>query len=268
MCKAATLWFLLCHNEVFNHPKEYIHVVGCVIYLIIPYLAHWSVDQCTSYGRLFSIFTKKVACVLTSVPYQFLNPYLTLWNSDQVCCCSPIAVPNALSSANLLPVSIDMLTRGTPQVRAEICLPSEVDIQTVSTDDSSPGPVIEPYKGKKPKDRDSTHSTMPGHSLPTSRQVIGYVTAGGYSLTHGISYGRGLVTLQSYLTCLNRKDLTKSRSNTQGTLCLIRAHDSRQYRFALLNIADNRWWTMHSSIKYHFLSYTKFVLELSTLYIV
>lgn len=163
-------------------------------------------------------------------------------------CCSRTRSVDQLPTchANLVAVSVSMLKRGFPQERAEICLPSPSDIAALQEDESSHAPEVESYKGEL-KERDDTHSTLPSDKLTTGREVVGFVTAGMFSLELGLAHGRGFVTTDYVYTCLRDQDLRQWKSQTgtrYGTrtryalLCLIRAHDSKQYRFALLNILD------------------------------
>ena len=158
------------------------------------------------------------------------------------CLSRSVEIPDELTPANLLSVSIRMLKKGVPQSRAEICLPTEEDISTVKLDINSCGPAIQAYNGKCKRDKD-THCVLAEDRLKPSREVVGYVTDGGYSLEKGMACGRGFITLKSWLNGLgsNNRRLSTSQSSSEGLLCLVRAHDSVQYRFALLNILRPRY---------------------------
>lgn len=146
-------------------------------------------------------------------------------------------MPVSLSAVNLVPVSIGMLNRGVPEGRSEICLPTAFDIAECSEGHSRTGPTLQAYSGK-PKARDATYTTLADDRLSPSRQVIGFVKMGRYCPAVGSARGVGFVTMLSLQACLERNDLrvAKEGCNSSGILCLIRATDSVQYRYALLNV--------------------------------
>ena len=161
-----------------------------------------------------------------------------------------IEIPPSLSSANLVAISINMLNRGVPQPRAEISFPTEDDVSNMMQDKNN-SPVLLPLAGK-PKRNDETYTTLSEQHIKSEREIVGYVTTGTYSLQKGFAHGHGFVTLKALLASLQRSDLRKwscvppnksgeswldnSRINDDALLCLVRAHDSRQYRYALLNV--------------------------------
>ena len=137
--------------------------------------------------------------------------------------------------ANLVRVAVRMVRRGTLQLRAEICIPSAEDIDIITEDSASLGPTVE-LNNKKATRRKDTHATLPADRIKTSREVIGFVTAGVYSLQEGMVQGHGFVTLQSLLGLTRIEYSQVNAGGRQLLVCLIRAADSRQYRFAYLRV--------------------------------
>lgn len=133
-----------------------------------------------------------------------------------------------------------MLRKGVPEQRAEICLPHAEDLLSM-TDEESSGPVQSVCKGE-PKPRDDKHTTDEPHRLVPDRQVIGYVNYGRYSFTCGYGLGLGFVSVSDILSASINVAYKMMKDGRRGVLCLIRSVNSRQYRFAVLEIASD--WSL------------------------
>ncbi|MEE6463466.1 hypothetical protein FKM82_005919 [Ascaphus truei] len=165
---------------------------------------------------------------------------------------------------SLVWVRLSMLTKGSPELHALICIPSEQDLLQLSKEKAFPGPpepkhcdtlkkkvlklkkdkkkekarkktepeVTEPNEGVSQAD-DLTLGLWP-NPLPEitthcSRVVLGYVTQGDFSMAAGYGEGLGFVSLTGLLHMLS------CQSDKKGFV-LIRNPASLQYRFAKLTI--------------------------------
>jgi len=153
---------------------------------------------------------------------------------------------------SLVPVTLSMVHKGTPTQFAQICLPTSEDMAALEKDRNYGGPV-EPQgedpreqqrhqlkrelkaKGvKKPVKLDCSLTVLadgPGEIRDTgSREVVGYVSAGGFSLGAGVGAGQGFVTASTFTRLL---DVPRGK---QGPLLLVRNTTSLQYRFARCSV--------------------------------
>lgn len=146
-----------------------------------------------------------------------------------------MTIDQALAEVNLVAVTISMVNRGKPNERDEICMLTDSDIAELSSENGRFGPLQPMYQGK-PKARDENYTTLSNDRLSTCRQIIGFVKCGRYTPSQGATTGIGFITLKALLTLLSETKFKLAENDHRGLLCLIRPGDSRQYRYAMLNI--------------------------------
>ena len=136
-------------------------------------------------------------------------------------------------------VSLNMVNRGVPEERAEICIPNADDISDLRLEKSKYGFEMPLNKKKTVLTRNDAYSvTESNDRLTPHREVFGFVKYGRYSQGSGVSRGEGFVSVSTLLR-LTEDDNWRLRYKSgqeSGALCLIRSVDSRQYRWAVLNI--------------------------------
>ncbi|KAM5156940.1 ribonucleases P/MRP protein subunit POP1 [Mantella aurantiaca] len=166
---------------------------------------------------------------------------------------------------SLVWVRLSMMTKGTPELHALICIPSQEDLIQLRKDKSFAGPQelkhSDPFKNKIMKQkkerrrkkakakRDGSEkkeidadllgneqltlglwpSPIPEVTTHCSRLLLGYVTQGDFSMAAGCGVALGFVCLTGLLHLLERGD-------DKIGVVLIRNPSSLQYRFAKLTI--------------------------------
>ena len=152
----------------------------------------------------------------------------------------------------LVPVTVTMAARGRPEERAMICVPTSDDLVTFTRDPDDPGPVEPPHKDEQWEERRKM-----GHKTPTvqdypkvpsgvrrsqvnpsdpsgvEREVGGWVTGGGFSLSKGGGYGMGLIALPALVAMV---EMGVERGGGKGVVCVVRGTTSLQYRYATLTV--------------------------------
>ncbi|XP_056378334.1 ribonucleases P/MRP protein subunit POP1 [Hyla sarda] len=162
-------------------------------------------------------------------------------------------------------VRLSMMTKGSPELHALICIPSEQDLLHLRQDKSFQGPLEpkhgDPFKkkvlqlkkdkkkkkAKKTQDSEKTEtvevascsddltlglwpSPLPEVTSHCSRLLLGYVTQGDFSMAMGCGEALGFVSLTGLTHMLS------GQPQDQTGLVLIRNPTSFQYRFAKLTI--------------------------------
>ncbi|KAG9478743.1 hypothetical protein GDO78_012417 [Eleutherodactylus coqui] len=164
---------------------------------------------------------------------------------------------------SLVWVRLSMLAKGSPELHALICSPSEQDLLHLQQDKSFPGP-LEPKHGdrfkkqvlkfkkdkkKAKKNKDAAKndgledascnddltlglwpSPLPEVTSHCSRTLLGYVTQGDFSLAMGYGDALGFVSFTGLAHMLTDQPQDKTG------LVLVRNLTSLQYRFAKLTI--------------------------------
>lgn len=156
-------------------------------------------------------------------------------------------------TCSIIAVRLDMVQKGSPGQFATICLPSIDDLEQFSKNKSYGGPVepikidpvlIEKQKLKKEmKQKGITGKVKVDRNLKLirekqgvvvrtgSRDVLGYLNSGGYSLGTGNGVGVGFVSSVALI-----KLLRTSLQSGLGPVVLVRENSSLQYRYARLSI--------------------------------
>ncbi|VDI55209.1 ribonuclease P/MRP protein subunit POP1 [Mytilus galloprovincialis] len=130
-----------------------------------------------------------------------------------------------------------MLLRGVPDEHAMICIPVDKDIELLQKDKTYSGPKepVHKDKNKTQKQKNMTQSLAELKSVDSascmrkscSREIIGFVNHGGFSLGSGNGRGQGFCTT---------KGLQYLSQHTSPFYVLVRNPSSYQYRFAYINI--------------------------------
>ena len=130
---------------------------------------------------------------------------------------------------SLVCVSLRMLNRSTPLPNAMLAIPSREDLDEVLKCASFAGPVEPLHKGSKAQLAASLvqEKTLSGSC---SREMIGFVTSGHFSLAIGCGFAVGYCALPGLVKLLSID------SRTEGVLVLVRNTTTQQYRFACLDI--------------------------------
>ncbi|XDV39492.1 hypothetical protein PO909_008734 [Leuciscus waleckii] len=140
----------------------------------------------------------------------------------------------------LLWVRLRLLSKGQPALHAMVCVPTTSDLQLLRTDGHSSGPQ-EPRHTDHPRDpadperrervlRGVCPPPLPRVVSHCSRQTLGWVTQGDFSLTSGCGEALAFVSL----TGLTHTLLTQTQD--QRGLVLLRNPSSLQYRFAQISL--------------------------------
>lgn len=124
-------------------------------------------------------------------------------------------------SRSLVPVRLTMLHKGTCHAFAQICIPSLEDFRELNKSANYSGPT-QPPSMLKAKNADDV--------VKSSRTPLGYVCSGGFSLRRGCGAGVGYVVLGALIKTLNALPWMGK------TLLLVRANNSLQYRFAIVEV--------------------------------
>jgi len=133
-------------------------------------------------------------------------------------------------------VDLHMIGRGITRSRALIALPTPEDMVVLKTDVNCYGPQEPLYKGPV-LDRDSEHSVTAAGSLCSTRETIGYVKHGGFSPQTGRGRGFGFVSCTALCKMIENNHILHQDDQRIGLIVLVRSNDSRQYRYASLNVS-------------------------------
>ncbi len=164
----------------------------------------------------------------------------------------------------LVPVQVDMASKGKPGPLSMICVPEEQDWKEILRKPDYGGPEEPkhkvpqcPVKGKTKKEtrilktrRDETLAEVGKDAVKNirfgcARQVAGFVCAesAGFDLTSGKGTGVGFVTLPALKVLLTLRDKSAERSkkgtSVERVLVLVRNTTSLQYRCAFLTVFDS-----------------------------
>lgn len=124
---------------------------------------------------------------------------------------------------SLVCVSLRMFSRGSPNAFAAIAIPTPDDLRTLNKKSNFSGPVEPLHKGS----REQPSKNLIGCC---TREIIGYVTAGDYSLARGVGAGLGFCVLRGIV-----KAFAVVEENNEFVV-LVRNTNTQQYRFAYLNV--------------------------------
>ena len=125
---------------------------------------------------------------------------------------------------SLVCVSLRMLNRSAPLPCATIAIPTLDDLRTFNKNKNFSGPVEPLHKG--------SWEQLPKINLIgcCTREIIGYVTAGDYSLVRGGGAGLGFCIVRGLLKAL------ALAGETSEFVVLVRNTNTQQYRFSSLDV--------------------------------
>ncbi|KAI0567084.1 Ribonuclease P/MRP protein subunit Pop1 [Gracilaria domingensis] len=118
-------------------------------------------------------------------------------------------------------VCIKPLSRGVPERNGILCEPNAADLESIRTLGSK-------FSGDTEKSSDPHH----GDTMP-SREVVGYISFGGWRMSCGVPIGIGLIAISA----LRRlADAGCHKKGKRGAYALFRNTKSPQYRGAILTL--------------------------------
>ena len=165
----------------------------------------------------------------------------------------------------LLPVQIEMVSKGIPSAMSMICIPTEQDLKDFqgkkdwkppqepkhkvpkfSTKGKTKAKTKELKKKLTEKLEEKRKSQVENIRSSCCREVAGFVYSGGFDLPSGYGSGVGFITVAALKTLLALRKLTgpcaKPKYGAAKIMVLVRNTTSLKYRCASLSV-------FHSSIK-------------------
>ncbi len=158
----------------------------------------------------------------------------------------------------LVPVQVEMVSKGRPGTLSMICIPDKEDLKTAVEKKAWTGPeeakhkvTTFPRKGKTKKGtkelkakREEKLDELRTKAVKNvrwhcSREVAGFLSLGGFDLPSGQGAGVGFITLPALRALIGLRNETSakgSRGKKGRVLVLVRNTTSRQYRFAHLSV--------------------------------
>ena len=158
-------------------------------------------------------------------------------------------------SNSLVSVRVDVLQKGTPARFAQICIPSQSDLEALQADKEYGGPTEQRHIDQKKLDfqnmkRELKKTTEKkklkmklDHTMKlfsdsendatlqiNDRKIIGFLNSGGFSLGLGNGHGVG------FCSAMGIQYLIEGVHRDVGLLVLVRNPSSFQYRFAKLSL--------------------------------
>ncbi|KAL4237001.1 Ribonucleases P/MRP protein subunit pop1 [Mactra antiquata] len=156
-------------------------------------------------------------------------------------------------SQSLVAVKVEMVQKGCPGEFSSICIPKEEDMQRLMLDKNYGGPVETPHKDPVLIEKQKLKRDMKEKGIRTkvkidrslkllsekdceyfqigSRDMIGYLCSGGFSL--GVGNGGGV----GFVATIGLMKLLKLCENvSQNCVVLVRGNSSLQFRFAKLSV--------------------------------
>ena len=125
---------------------------------------------------------------------------------------------------SLVCVLIRMVNRNAPVPNSALAIPSKEDTTRLNTCKDASGPVEPLHKGPRAQIASKTLRNS------CTREIVGFVSSGHFSLARGCGFGVGFCVLPGLL------ELLSSASNTGDVVVLVRGPSTQQYRFAYLTI--------------------------------
>ena len=158
----------------------------------------------------------------------------------------------------LVPVQVEMCSKGLPGAMAMICVPTEQDLKNIQgTKDLN---ASEESRHKIPKFSTKAKTKAGTKQLKAKlsqkleedrkdrvaqirnscgREVAGWVCGGGFDLSSGYGTGVGFITVPALKSMLTLRDGIRKRLTAQRPMVLIRNTTSLKYRFATLRILQS-----------------------------
>ena len=125
---------------------------------------------------------------------------------------------------SLVCVRVRMVNRNVPVPNSALAIPSEEDTRRLTKCKDASGPVEPLHKG--PLAQTSNKSLRNS----CTREIVGYVSSGHFSLARGCGFGIGFCALPGLVKLLS------STTNNGKVVVLVRGPSTQQYRFADLSI--------------------------------
>ena len=158
----------------------------------------------------------------------------------------------------LVPVQVEMCSKGLPGAMSMICVPTEQDLKNIqgTKELNTPEESIHkiPKFSTKAKTKAGTKQLKAKLSQKLeeerknrvarirnscSREVAGFVCGGGFDLSSGFGTGVGFVTVPALKSMLALKNGIQKRPSAQRPMVLIRNTISLKYRFASISILQS-----------------------------
>ena len=158
----------------------------------------------------------------------------------------------------LVPVQVEMCSKGLPGAMSMICVPTEQDLKNIQGTKELNAPEESRHKipkfSTKAKTKAGTKQLKAKLSQKLeeerknrlaqirnscSREVAGFVCGGGFDLSSGYGTGVGFVTVPALKSMLALRDGLEKRLSTQRPIVLIRNVTSLKYRFATISILQS-----------------------------
>ena len=157
----------------------------------------------------------------------------------------------------LVPVQVEMCSKGLPGAVAMICVPTEQDLKNIQGKDLN---APEESRHKIPKFSTKAKTKAGTKQLKAKlsqkleedrknrvaqirnscgREVAGFVCGGGFDLSSGYGTGVGFITVPALQSMLALRDGIRKRLTAQRPMVLIRNTTSLKYRFATLRILQS-----------------------------
>lgn len=132
----------------------------------------------------------------------------------------------------LIPICVKMNARGVPDNLSMICIPKLKDVEEFSSSSNFAGPCEEIHSDAKKLSqvKKSDFTKIETCVQVSSRNIIGFVSAGRFMFSKGKGSGLGFVSALGLLKLL------MEYSSPGRQLVLVRTTSSSQYRFATLDI--------------------------------
>lgn len=125
---------------------------------------------------------------------------------------------------SLVFVSVRMVNRNVPVPNSALSIPSTEDISRLAKCKDASRPIEPLHKG--PRAQTAEKSLLNS----CTREVVGFVSSGHFSLARGCGFGVGFCALPGLMKLLS------SARNTGEVVVLVRGPSTQQYRFAYLTI--------------------------------
>jgi len=125
---------------------------------------------------------------------------------------------------SLVFVSVRMVNRNVPVPDSALSIPSTEDSSRLANSKDASGPIEPLHKG--PQAQTAEKSLLNS----CTREVVGFVSSGHFSLARGCGFGVGFCALPGLMKLLS------SARNTGEVVVLVRGPSTQQYRFAYLTI--------------------------------
>ena len=158
----------------------------------------------------------------------------------------------------LVPVQVEMCSKGLPGAMAMICVPAEQDLKNIQGTKDLTYPEENRHKipkfSTKAKTKAGTKQLKAKLSQKLdeerknrvvqirkscSREIAGFVCGGGFDLSSGYGTGVGFVTVPALKSMVALRDGLEKRINAPRPMVLIRNTTSLKYRFATISILQS-----------------------------